>query len=150
MQSGRQGAIVSAIIRSSRSSDGVKSGPASAAVAPFLEISITPISFFSSMSGALMIFWMGSPRCSSISGTASKTEACGTTEKWLIISGRLSRAVRRARRQRVGTRQRNLPYRLQLFWSDKLQEPAVVAQGKDGNFVALNRVMLPDQVHHAI
>src|SRR5215472_14904111 len=48
------------------------------------------------MIGERMIFWMGSLRMSSAMGTASNTEARGTTVKLLNSSGRFSRALRAA------------------------------------------------------
>src|SRR5215472_4349282 len=48
------------------------------------------------MIGERMIFWMGSLRMSSAIGTASNTEARGTTVKLLNSSGRFSRALRAA------------------------------------------------------
>ena len=77
-----------------KSSD-VKSPPASIAVAPLRLICITPTTFPSHKIGALTIFWIDSPVVVA-AFTPSNTVACRTAEKLLLISGRLSLAVRAA------------------------------------------------------
>ena len=76
-------------------SSAVKSAPASIAVAPFRLICITPTTFPSHKIGALTIFCIDSPVVVA-AFTPSNTVACRTAEKLLLISGRLSRAVRAA------------------------------------------------------
>jgi len=73
----------------------VKSTPAVAALSPFRLIWITPTTFPSFNTGALMIFWIDSPLVVA-AFTPSNTVACRTDEKLLLISARLSRAVRAA------------------------------------------------------
>jgi hypothetical protein len=73
----------------------VKSGPASFALAPLRLICITPSARSPERIGVLMIFWMASA-LSGANFTPSKTLACFTEVKSLMISGRLSRMVRAA------------------------------------------------------
>jgi len=56
---------------------------------------MTPTTFSSNKIGALIIFWIDSPVAIAVF-TPSNTAACRTAEKLLLISGRLSRAVRAA------------------------------------------------------
>jgi hypothetical protein len=77
------------------SSSGVKSGPALTRLPPLRLICMTPTTFSSNEIGALMIFWIDSPVAVAVF-TPSNTAACRTAEKLLLISGRLSRAVRAA------------------------------------------------------
>ena len=75
------------------SSSGVKSGPALTRLPALRLICMTPTTLSSNNIGALMIFWIDSPVAVF---TPSNTAACRTAEKLLLISGRLSRAVRAA------------------------------------------------------
>src|SRR5208337_4585680 len=72
-----------------------KSGPAVPVLVPFRLTCITPTTFPSYRIGALMILWIDSPYVVAVR-TPSNTLACRTPEKLLLISGRLSRAVRAA------------------------------------------------------
>ncbi len=73
----------------------MKSGPATLELAPLRLICMTPTTRSPERIGALMIFWMSSA-FSAANLTPSKTVACFTEVKSLMISGRLSRVVRAA------------------------------------------------------